>query len=235
MRRSWCLPGAVIRPRQRKRPPGYGRSARSRGGDCALGDDDRAGGVHRVHESTPARAVAAPGPGIDATERPADWYPVPVIPRRWTPVHRADGEHVGYLVPSGEPGLVLPVTLVGAAIGPSQEADVATALLAERGLAALDRRWWCRLPDPLPRGVLDAGNPPAGGRGDPSSSSRSPPAAAACDRRCPRPRSARARRHCRYPFAGCCGLGPRMNRRPSDQPDARAARRSPTSVVLIGP
>jgi hypothetical protein len=57
---------------------------------------------------------------------------------------------------------VFPVTLVGAAIGPSQEPEAATALLVECGLAALDRRWWCRLPAPLPRGVLPADAPPAG-------------------------------------------------------------------------
>jgi hypothetical protein len=84
-----------------------------------------------------------------------------VIPVRWAPVHRADGEHVGYLVPDGAPGLVLPVTLVGAAIGPSQEPEGAAALLRTRGLAALDRRWWCRLPDVLPLGVLPAANAPA--------------------------------------------------------------------------
>jgi hypothetical protein len=76
-------------------------------------------------------------------------------------VHRADGEHVGYLVPGGEPGLVLPVTLVGVALGPSQEPAAAGALLRARGLATLDRRWWCRLPDTLPGGVLPAGDPPA--------------------------------------------------------------------------
>ena len=84
-----------------------------------------------------------------------------MIPSDWTPVHRADGEHVGYLVPDGPRGLVLPVTLVGAAIGPSQEPETAGALLGARGLAALDRRWWCRLPAALPRGVLPAGEPPA--------------------------------------------------------------------------
>jgi hypothetical protein len=90
-----------------------------------------------------------------------DWYPVPVIPSGWSRVHRADGEHVGYLVPDGVPSLVLPVTLVGAALGPSQDRASATVLLTARGLSALDRRWWCRLPAALPDGVLPAGDPPA--------------------------------------------------------------------------
>jgi hypothetical protein len=71
-----------------------------------------------------------------------------------------DGETVGYLVPDGD--LVVPLTLVGTPLGaPGTEAD-ATALLVARGLRALDRRWWCRLPDPLPRGVLAAGEPEPG-------------------------------------------------------------------------
>ena len=84
-----------------------------------------------------------------------------MIPSEWVPFQRADGEHVGHLVPDGPPGLVLPVTLVGAALGPSQDRASATVLLAARGLSALDRRWWCRLPDPLPAGVLAADDPPA--------------------------------------------------------------------------
>jgi hypothetical protein len=66
---------------------------------------------------------------------------------------------VGYLVPDGAPGLVLPVTLVGAALGPAVESSAATVLLTARGLSALDRRWWCRLPAVLPSGILPAGEP----------------------------------------------------------------------------
>jgi hypothetical protein len=74
-------------------------------------------------------------------------------------VHRpADGEHVGYLAPDGAPDLVVPVTLVGSALGPAQDPAAATALLSARGLAALDRRWWCRLPAPLTDGT-EAGHP----------------------------------------------------------------------------
>jgi hypothetical protein len=98
---------------------------------------------------------------IAATGTSCGWYPLPVIPSGWAPVQRADGEHVGYLVPDGPAGLVLPVTLVGAALGPPQDRVSATVLLAARGLSSLDRRWWCRLPDTLPVGVLAAGEPPA--------------------------------------------------------------------------
>ena len=106
--------------------------------------------------------VPVPGchPPREAGDRVgAHWYPMAVIPDRWTPVRRADGEHVGYLVPDGTGGLALPVTLVGAALGPSAEPERATALLRTRGLAALDRRWWCRLPPTLSRGVLGAHEP----------------------------------------------------------------------------
>ena len=86
-----------------------------------------------------------------------------MIPRAWQPVHRpADGEHVGYLVPDGAPDLVLPVSLIGCALGPAHDRATAGALLRARGLAALDRRWWCRLPDALPAGVLDASEPEPG-------------------------------------------------------------------------
>jgi hypothetical protein len=76
----------------------------------------------------------------------------------WDVVLRpGDGEPVGYLVP--EDGLAVPVSLVGTPLGPAATHADATALLLAHGLPALDRRWWCRLPDPLPRGVLDAGEP----------------------------------------------------------------------------
>ncbi len=42
--------------------------------------------------------------------------------------------------------------------GPLPE-GAARGVLVERGLSALDRRWWCRLPEPLPRGLLDASRP----------------------------------------------------------------------------
>jgi hypothetical protein len=82
-----------------------------------------------------------------------------VIPTNWTPVHRADGEHVGYLAPDGAPRRVHPLLLTGSALGPAGSAPDARELLVARGLAALDRRWWCRLPAALPAGVLAAGSP----------------------------------------------------------------------------
>ncbi len=79
----------------------------------------------------------------------------------WDVVRRpGDGETVGYLVPDGH--LVVPVTLVGTPLGAARTEADATALLRSRGLAVLDGRWWCRLPDPLPRGVTDAGEPEPG-------------------------------------------------------------------------
>jgi hypothetical protein len=84
-----------------------------------------------------------------------------VITTEWDVVLRPeDGETVGYLVP--EDGLVVPVTLVGTPLGAARTPADAAALLLGQGLRALDRRWWCRLPDPLPRGVLDAGEPEPG-------------------------------------------------------------------------
>lgn len=69
-------------------------------------------------------------------------------------MHRPeDGEHVGYLSPDGVPRLLTGATLTASA------ADARDRLVSG-GLRALDRRWWCRLPAPLPRGVTDAAQPP---------------------------------------------------------------------------
>lgn len=73
----------------------------------------------------------------------------------------SDGEQVGYLVPDGADGVVVPTSLVGSPVGPAQDRPDAVALLVERGLRSLDRRWWCRLPSPLPPGVLAAAEPGA--------------------------------------------------------------------------
>jgi hypothetical protein len=76
-----------------------------------------------------------------------------VIPTHWTPVHRPeDGEHVGYLTPDGAPRLLTGAPLTTATADPH-------AFLVSQGLRELDRRWWCRLPDPLPAGLLDARAP----------------------------------------------------------------------------
>jgi hypothetical protein len=81
-----------------------------------------------------------------------------VITTGWEAVRRPhDEEIVGYLMADGP--LAVPVTLAGQPLGPAQDANAATALLVGHGLAALARRWWCRLPEPLPRGVLAAGRP----------------------------------------------------------------------------
>jgi hypothetical protein len=68
-----------------------------------------------------------------------------VIPADWQPVHREDGELVGYLAGGRE------LTLIGLPL------DVGR--LEERGLAAIDGRWQARLPSPLPPGILDASQP----------------------------------------------------------------------------
>ena len=77
-----------------------------------------------------------------------------MIPTHWTPVRRPeDGERVGYLSPDGGPDLVVPRLLTGAPAGPASRRDAAHDLLVARGLAMLDRRWWCRLPAPLVDGT----------------------------------------------------------------------------------
>jgi hypothetical protein len=84
-----------------------------------------------------------------------------VITSGWDVVRRPDDdEAVGYLVPDGD--LVVPVTLVGTPLGTARTGRAAAALLFTAGLAALDGRWWCWLPDVLPRGVLDVSEPEPG-------------------------------------------------------------------------
>jgi len=91
---------------------------------------------------------------------PGPCYLSAVIPISWTPVHRpSDAEHVGYLVPDGGDGHVVPTSLIGVPLGPSQPSAEAIAVLVAGGLRSLDRRWWCRLPASLPSGVLPAGGP----------------------------------------------------------------------------
>ena len=82
-----------------------------------------------------------------------------MIPTEWDDVHRPDdGELVGHLATAGG-DLVVPRSLTGAPLGPPQSRAAATDLLLRRGLAVLADRWWCRLPSPLPGGVLDAAAP----------------------------------------------------------------------------
>jgi len=79
----------------------------------------------------------------------------------WEVVQRADdGERVGYLAPGpGGDGLVVPMTLAGTPAGEPGPVAEATALLVAQGLALLARRWWCRMPDPLPAGRTDVASP----------------------------------------------------------------------------
>jgi hypothetical protein len=82
-----------------------------------------------------------------------------MIPEHWETVRRPDdGEVVGYLAADGGADVV-PMTLVGSALGAPGPAADARAVLLARGLAVLDRRWWCRLPSPLPRGLLHVARP----------------------------------------------------------------------------
>ncbi|TYP85971.1 hypothetical protein [Blastococcus xanthinilyticus] len=83
-----------------------------------------------------------------------------MIPLSWTAVHRDDGELVGWLEPDGD--RVRPLLLTGAPLAGACPRGDAVALLRSRGLAALDRRWWARLPAPLPAGLVAAGEPDEG-------------------------------------------------------------------------
>lgn len=77
-----------------------------------------------------------------------------MIPADWIPVHRDDGELVGYLRAAGE--LVEPLTLLGTPLGTPSDEDSAREVLDATGLAVLADRWWCRLPAPVIVEQLDA-------------------------------------------------------------------------------
>jgi hypothetical protein len=103
--------------------------------------------------------VALP-PENRVNEQPRSCYSSAVIPPSWTPVSRpSDAEHVGYLVPGGDDDGVVPTSLVGLPLGPAQGSADAVGVLVAQGLRSLDRRWWCRLPQTLPHGVLAAAEP----------------------------------------------------------------------------
>lgn len=82
-----------------------------------------------------------------------------VIPPDWTPVHRADGEQVGWLAPDGGPGHAVPLLLTGTPLADAGPRDDVAALLRADGLRALDRRWWARLPGEPMTGGVDARKP----------------------------------------------------------------------------
>ena len=101
--------------------------------------------------------------GIQVNRRRTACYYSVVIPHSWSQVTRpSDGEHVGYLAPDGADGLVVPTSLLGHPLTPAQDREDAVTLLRERGLASLDRRWWCRLPSTLPPSLVAAGEPGPG-------------------------------------------------------------------------
>ncbi|SDE19705.1 hypothetical protein SAMN05660485_00125 [Blastococcus fimeti] len=82
-----------------------------------------------------------------------------MTPADWTPVHRADGEQVGWLAPDGGSGRAVPLLLTGTPAAPAGPREDVAALLRADGLRALDRRWWTRLPGEPLTGLVDAGRP----------------------------------------------------------------------------
>jgi len=80
-----------------------------------------------------------------------------VIPSAWEHRRRADGELVGYLVADGDG--VVPTSLVGLPLAATGTRKEAIAALDTTGLAALARKYYARLPNPVPLGGVDLGSP----------------------------------------------------------------------------
>ncbi len=107
--------------------------------------------IVRVAYIATSKSCAAGGPPL------AGWPAV--IPSDWTPVHRADGEQVGWLAHDGGPGRAVPLLLTGIPLADAGPREDVAALLQAGGLPALDRRWWARLPGEPMTGAVDAGRP----------------------------------------------------------------------------
>lgn len=82
-----------------------------------------------------------------------------MIPSTWEHRRRADGELVGYLVPHVEG--VVATSLVGLPLADPGPRHEAVTLLDATGLAALDRKYYARLPNPVPPGGVDVDAPAA--------------------------------------------------------------------------
>lgn len=68
-----------------------------------------------------------------------------MIPTSWRPLHRSDGERVGYLV--DDEGGTIPLTLSGYPLSAPLQPAAAEELLLRRGLAVLAEPWWLAEPD----------------------------------------------------------------------------------------
>jgi hypothetical protein len=76
------------------------------------------------------------------------------VAEHWIAFHRVgDGELTGYLLPTGAPGVFLPINLIGHPLGEPGTRAHAESVLGDRGLSSLANYWWCLAPRPLTDGV----------------------------------------------------------------------------------
>jgi hypothetical protein len=79
---------------------------------------------------------------------------------QWIAFHRpGDGELTGYLEPTGEDGVFVPLNLIGHRLGDAGSRAHAESVLVDRGLISLANYWWCLAPQPLPESGADLRDP----------------------------------------------------------------------------
>jgi hypothetical protein len=82
------------------------------------------------------------------------------VAEQWTPFHRPDdGELTGYLAPTGDEGVFVPLNLIGHPLGSPGSRAAAESVLLDRGHISLANYWWCLAPRPLPESGVDLREP----------------------------------------------------------------------------
>jgi hypothetical protein len=78
------------------------------------------------------------------------------VAEQWIAFRRpGDGDLTGYLEPTGEDGVFVPLNLIGHPLGHPGSRAQAESVLLDRGVMSLANYWWCLAPRPLPAEGLD--------------------------------------------------------------------------------
>jgi hypothetical protein len=82
------------------------------------------------------------------------------VAEQWIAFHRPnDGELTGYLAPTEEDGVFVPLNLIGHRLGDPGSRTEGESVLLDRGSISLANYWWCLAPRPLPQSGTDLRDP----------------------------------------------------------------------------